>query len=127
MCSGWTSNIQILFDILKSVELMTDGSKTFNEKMPTVILILVKWWPADVLYTLRLRLQVIHEARFGALEQVRYGEIWHFDRIRERKRKRIIGDIIDLYESCLLDVHKLESEEFDIIYPLNRIYKDDHT
>ncbi|MFA5119839.1 hypothetical protein [Zavarzinia sp.] len=116
MPSGWTSHVQTLLDLRSSVELLADGSKSFNQKMQTITLMLVRWRASDVPLALRPKIERVHEARRQAMEQLRHAEIWHFDDIRGKARKQLIADIIDLYSACLLDVHKL-GPEYAFLYP----------
>jgi hypothetical protein len=80
---------------------------------------LVGLTPEDFPNRLRGRATKVLAVRSAVAQKYPTDTRYHFERLKPKERKALIGDIIALYEGCLIDIGK--SGKYDcVVYPKDR-------
>jgi hypothetical protein len=116
---GWTEPVSQHLSLATAVRILAEGRSKFRERMDEATLALTRWQPEDFPKRIRERAKKVLSVRSAVRKDYTGASLFQFDRLTPKQRSALIGDIISLYEACLLDLGKA-GEYADIVYPKDR-------
>jgi hypothetical protein len=120
MYRGWASPLYVLRRLQTAVRIIMEGRWNFRVRMDKATYALVGLRSKDFPNRLRGRATKVLGVRSAVAQQYATDTLYHFEWLKPKERLALIGDIIALYEGCLLDVARCGDDYYDSAYPIDR-------
>ena len=120
---GWQDPIDQLLSLRAALNYLLARSKAPRERFSGATLPLVKYHIHDFPERLRQRVENIRNARVAVRQDYVTDSLFRFDLLSVRECRAIQGDILALYEACLLDLGRMHAMGgmgeglYEIVYP----------
>lgn len=117
---GWTEPVSQYLSLATAVRILAEKrGDNFRIRMDKATYALTRWRAEDFPERIRERARKVTTVRSAVRQDYETDCLFHFERLTPRERRALTGDIISLYEACLLDLGR--SGQFaDIVYPEDR-------
>jgi len=121
---GWRDPVGTLEDLRESVRTLTRARHNFRVRMDKATFSLALRGPEDFPKRIRRRAAKVLGVRSKVRQDYVTDSLFHFERLKPSQRERLISDIINLYEACLMDLGKIDRERLYYPSDLPRPWRD---
>lgn len=116
--SGWSDPVKMLLSLRDVIRTIAEGKDNYRVRMDKATYPLIFWKPEDFPERIRNRARMVLGVRDKVAHEYATDTLYHFERLSPKERMAFLGDIIALYEACLLDLGGMRDVEF--VYPEDR-------
>ena len=116
---GWAEPVSQHLSLATAVKVLAEGRLTFRERMDEATFALTRWQAEDFPERIRERARKVLSVRSTVRKYYGNDYCVQFGSLKPKERRALIGDIIALYEACLLDLGKAGFFA-GIVYPKDR-------
>jgi hypothetical protein len=114
----WSDPVTQLEGLRRAVRVLAEGSGKWRERMDKATEALVNMRSEDFPRRLHHRAAKVLSIHGRVAESYTGGSYFHFEALTPSEGKRLVADIIALYEACLIDIGRTWPR-WDFVYPEN--------